>query len=136
MPDTGFSTRFYMLDYGEFLNKGVRGTKSNYIENSKTDYSYTNKQPPSGIIEKWIKKKGLKGRVNKKWKSAGNRGGQYITDKSFAFLIARSIKQKGIKSIGFFQKPLGIHYSLLKDNLLKELKFDIETYLTTFYRPK
>ena len=132
----GFSTKFYMLDYGEFLDKGVKGTKSNYIENSKTDYSYTTKQPPSGIIEKWIKKKGLKGRVDKKWKSAGNRGGQFITTKSLAFLIARSIKQKGIKSISFFQEPLSLYFKELKGNLLKELKLDIETYLTTFYRPK
>ena len=134
--ETGFSTRFYMLDYGEYLDKGVKGTKSNYIENSKTDYSYTTKQPPSGIIEKWIERKGLKGRVDKNWKSAGNKGGQFITTKSFAFLIARSIKQKGIKSISFFQKPLGFYYKELKEDMVKELKLDIESYLTTFYRPK
>jgi hypothetical protein len=133
---TGFSTQFYMLDYGEYLDKGVRGTKSNYIENSKTDYSYTTKQPPSGIIEKWIKRKGIKGRVDKDWKSAGNRGGQFITNKSLAFLIARSVKQKGIKSLSFFQKPLGFYYKELKEDMVKELKLDIESYLTTFYRPK
>ena len=31
---------------------------------------------------------------------------------------------------------LGIEYEKLKKNLLKEVKLDIETYLTTFYRPK
>ena len=56
--------------------------------------------------------------------------------KSFAFAIAKSIKRHGIKSLSFFQKPLGIGYDLLKENLLTELKLDIETYLTTFYRPK
>jgi len=132
----GFSTKFYMDDYGTFLDKGVKGTKSNYIENKNTDYSYTTKMPPPGIIEKWIKKKGLKGRVQKEWKSAGNRGGQFITNKSFAFLIARSIKQKGIKSISFFQKPLSLWYDKLQDDFLKILKLDIQTYLTTFYRPK
>ena len=129
---TGFDTKFYMADYGTFLDKGVKGTKSNYIENSKTDYSYKNKQPPSGIIEKWIKKKGIKGRVDKKWKSAGNKGGQFITHKSLAFLIARSIKQKGIKSLSFFQKPLGVEYEKLKEQILDVLKLDIENYITTY----
>ncbi|MBP93867.1 MAG: hypothetical protein CMC55_07105 [Flavobacteriaceae bacterium] len=129
---TGFDTKFYMADYGTFLDKGVKGTKSNYIENSKTNYSYKNKQPPSGIIEKWIKKKGIKGRVDKKWKSAGNKGGQFITHKSLAFLIARSIKQKGIKSLSFFQKPLGVEYEKLKEQILDVLKVDIENYITTY----
>ena len=129
---TGFDTKFYMADYGTFLDKGVKGTKSNYIENSKTDYSYKNKQPPSGIIEKWIKKKGIKGRVDKKLKSAGNKGCQFITHKSLAFLIARSIKQKGIKSLSFFQKPLGVEYEKLKEQILDVLKVDIQNYITTY----
>ena len=142
----GFSTKFYMYEYGEYLDKGVSGTEieqtfTNYRGgNEKTDFKYTNReghsQPPSGIIEKWIKKKGLKGRVNKKWKGAGNRGGQFITDKSFAFLIARGIGRHGIKSLSFFQEPFGSGYSKLKKEMLPKLKLDIETYLTTFYRPK
>tara|TARA_R100001244_G_scaffold118883_1_gene88596 strand:+ start:257 stop:844 length:588 start_codon:yes stop_codon:yes gene_type:complete len=147
--DTGFSTRFYMLDYGEFLDKGVSGTEKQIsFEDYKgrrrsSDYSYTTKQPPTGILELWIKKKGLKGRKSlikhrkgddktKKIKGAG----QFITDKSFAFAIAKTIKRKGIKSLSFFQIPLGIGYKKLQENLLTELKLDIETYLTTFYRPK
>ena len=144
--DRGFTTQFYMYDYGEFLDKGVSGTKdkqsfTNYKEGSEqTEYSYRNSpghsQPPSGVIEKWIKRKGIKGVVNKKWKGAGKRGGQPIPDKAFAFLIARSIGRHGIKSISFFQEPLGIGYRKLKKQMLKELKLDIETYLVTFYRPK
>ena len=125
--ETGFSTQFYMLDYGEYLDKGVSGNKTkrsftNYKDESQSSpYSYTTKQPPTGILEVWIKKKGLEG-------AKGN--------KSFAFAIAKTIKKEGIKSISFFQKPLGLYYRELKDDLLKELKLDIESYLTTFYRPK
>ena len=46
------------------------------------------------------------------------------------------IKREGIKSLSFFQKPLGLWYDKLQDDFLKVLKLDIETYLTTFYRPK
>lgn len=132
----GFSVKFFMSDYGTFLDKGVKGTNSNYIENKDTDYSYTTKQPPTSIIEKWIKKKGIRGRVNKDWKSAGNRGGQFIKDKSLAFLIARSIKKKGIKSVSFFTTPFSIKYKELQDNFLKQFSKDVTTYITTFTKNK
>ena len=74
---------------------------------------------------KWIKTKGLRGRVDKKWKGAGNRGGQFITNKSFAFLIARSIKEKGIKGISFFQRPLELGIKRLGNNILRGIKEDI-----------
>ena len=146
---TGFSTKFYMDDYGEFLDKGVSGNKKKQsYEDSKgqtvsSPYSYTTKGPPIDILSKWIKKKGIKpkglGRGRSKtYKSKSGKTvkgtGQYLS--GFAYLISRKIKREGIKSLSFFQKPLGVGYKLLKENLLKELKFDIETYLTTFYRPK
>jgi hypothetical protein len=135
---TGFSTKFYMLDYGEFLDKGVSGNKKkqsfkNYKNATQSSpYSYTTKGPPIDILSKWIKKKGIKPKGLGRGRSKNT--GQYIS--GFAYLISRKIKRDGIKSLSFFQKPLGIYYDDLKDNLLKELKLDIETYLTTFYRPK
>ena len=60
--------------------------------------------------------------------------GQFITNKSFAFAIAKTIQKKGIKSLSFFQAPLGEEYEKLKEGLLTELKEDIESYITTFYR--
>ena len=136
--DTGFSTKFYMLDYGEFLDKGVSGNKqkqsfTNYKNSTQSSpYSYTSKGPPIDIISKWIKKKGIEPKGLGRGRSKNT--GQYIS--GFAYLISKKIKRDGIKSISFFQQPLGVYYNDLKDNLLKELKLDIETYLTTFYRPK
>tara|TARA_R100001244_G_scaffold121474_1_gene91097 strand:- start:55 stop:621 length:567 start_codon:yes stop_codon:yes gene_type:complete len=135
---TGFSAKFYMLDYGEFLDKGVSGNKkkrsfTNYKNSTQSSpYSYTTKGPPIDILSKWIKKKGIKPKGLGRGRSKNT--GQYIS--GFAYLISRKIKRDGIKSISFFQKPLGIYYDDLKENLLKELKLDIETYITTFYRPK
>jgi hypothetical protein len=147
---SGFSTKFYMDDYGEFLDKGVSGNKKkqSYKDSKgKTQSSpgkgFTTKHPPTGIIEKWIKRKGLKGRdmgstyINKKGERIQRPAtGRFIKNKSFAFAIAKSIQKKGIKSLSFFQKPLGLWYDKLQDDFLKVLKLDIETYLTTFYRPK
>ena len=123
--DKGFSTRFYMLDYGTYLDKGVSGNEEeiSYINTKgqtvSSPYSYTTKHPPTSILEVWIAKKGLEG-------TKGN--------KSFAFAIAKTIKKKGIKSLSFFQAPLGEEYKKLKEGMLTELKLDIESYLTTFYR--
>jgi len=135
---TGFSTQFYMLDYGTYLDKGVSGNKQKRSYTSykgavaSSPYSYTTKGPPIDILSKWIKMKGIKGHGVKKGRS--KKTGQYIS--GFAYLISRKIKRDGIKSLSFFQEPLGVEYEKLKEGLLTELKLDIENYLTTFYRPK
>ena len=126
----GFTTKFYMLDYGTFVDKGVSGNKikRGYINTegfaASSPYSYKSKQPPANILAKWVAKKGLKGRDKKT--------GRFISNMSLAFLIARKIKRDGIQGISFFQKPLGIRYGELKTELLNVLKLDIEMYITTY----
>ena len=135
---TGFSTKFYMEDYGTFLDKGVSGNKKkqSFQDNQGTmkssPYSYTTKGPPIDILSKWIKRKGIKPKGLGRGRSKDT--GQYIS--GFAYLISKKIKRDGIKSLSFFQKPLGLWYDKLQDDFLKIFKKDIQTYLTTFYRPK
>lgn len=114
--------RFKMADYGKYVDKGVSG---NEVIRTFTDrdgrtqtspFKYTTKQPPSGIIEKWIKRKGLKGRDKK---------GRFITHKSLSFLIARSIKKKGIQGISFFQKPMMLAMRQFGSKFGKAIKEDI-----------
>ena len=130
------SIKFYMADYGAFIDKGVSGNKKKQSYTNwegktiSSPFKYGSKQPPSSIIQKWIKKKGIKGRVDKNWKSAGNRGGQFITNKSLAFLIARSIKLKGIKGTSFFQRPLQLGLENLGQDFLQALREDITEGLT------
>ena len=123
-PDgKGFVVKFYMADYGAFLDKGVSGNKKkqsykNYENQTESSpYSYTTKQPPPGILAKWIKKKGIKGRDKK--------SGRFISNLSLAFIIGRSIKRDGIKSLSFFQKPLGLGMKSFGKNLLGSIKDDI-----------
>ena len=130
----GFSVKFYMLDYGSYLDEGVSGNKKkqSYINTkgiTKTSqYSYTSKGPPIDILSKWIKKKGIKPKGLGTGRS--KKTGQFVS--GFAFLISRKIKREGIKSISFFQQPLGVEYEKLQNQILKGLKLDIQTYLTTF----
>ena len=119
----GFTVQFYMNNYGQFLDKGVSGTKErqNYKDyNNKvisSPFKYTNKQPPPGILSKWISKKGIKGRDKKT--------GRFISNMSLAFIIGRAIKRDGIKSLSFFQKPLGLGLKQFGKDLLDNVAEDI-----------
>ena len=129
-PDAdGFVVQFFMADYGTFLDKGVSGNKKkqsfkNYENQSESSpYKYTTKQPPSGILAKWIKKKGIKGRDKKT--------GRFISNLSLAFLIGRKIKRDGIKSLSFFQKPLGLGLKQFGKDLLGAITTDIIDNIST-----
>ena len=125
----GFLVQFYMDSYGTFVDKGVSGNKQKRTfkdyENKtvSSPYKYTNKQPPPGILAKWIKKKGIKGRDKKT--------GRFISNMSLAFIIGRAIKRDGIQGISFFQKPLGLGLKQFGKDLLGNLKEDIIEGLTT-----
>ena len=116
------TVRFKMNSYGAFVDKGVSGTDKkrsfkDYKGKTKSSpFKYKAKQPPSRIIEKWIKRKGLKGRDKK---------GRFITHKSLSFLIARSIKKKGIQGISFFQKPLMLGMKQFSSKFGKAIADDI-----------
>ena len=117
IPDgDGYSTQFYMADYGTFVDEGVSGNKkqrkfTNWKqEQIVSSYKYKNKQPPPGILAKWIKKKGIKGRDKK--------SGRFISHLSLAYIIGRKIKRDGIKGLSFFQKPLGLGMKQFGQHLL------------------
>ena len=129
-----YSVKFYMLDYGTFVDEGVSGNKkerkfTNWKqEKIVSSYKYKKKQPPPDILSRWIKKKGIKGRDKKT--------GRFISNMSLAFIMGRKIKSQGIQGISFFQQPFGIRYEEMKEQFLKEFKKDISTYLTTFTKHK
>jgi hypothetical protein len=131
---TGFDTMFYMNDYGTYLDEGVSGTKVSHSftdakgKTRKSSYSYTTKGPPIDILSKWVKKKGIKGHGMKKGRDKNT--GRYIT--GLAIYISKKIKTRGIKSLSFFQKPLGVEYIKLKEQILDVLKLDIQNYITTY----
>mgnify|MGYP003126425810 CR=1 FL=1 len=124
----GFSVQFYMDSYGTFVDKGVSGTdvrrsfKDYKGRTISSPYKYTTKQPPSRVLDKWIVKKGIAPRDEK---------GRFMSRKSISFLIARSIKRKGIQGISFFQKPLMLGLKQFGKDMLGAVKDDIINGLTT-----
>ena len=132
----GFAVQFYMNSYGTFVDKGVSGTKT---KRTFKDYKSKTISSPykfgtgssrvgkakggmSGIMAKWVKKKGFQWRDKK---------GRFMSHKSMGYIIARSIYSKGIQGISFFQKPLGLGLKQFGKDLLENVKEDIIEGLTT-----
>jgi len=128
----GFTVQFFMSSYGQYVDKGVSGTKTkrtfkNYKSKViKSPYAYRNakghSQPPSSALDKWVVKKGIAPRDAK---------GRFIKRKTLTFLVARSIGRKGIQGISFFQKPLGLALKQFGSQLLGSVKEDIINSITS-----
>ena len=84
------------VKHAPFLHWGVNGTQ----KNQKSPFFNFRKQPPSSVFIPWIKAKGIrlrdeKGKFKKQTESNMN---------ALAFLIARSVKRKGIVGLRFYEK--------------------------------
>ena len=109
---------FSMDVHGLFVDKGVKGSKSS-AKAPNSPYSFKSKMPPVAVIAKWVKRRGLKGR---------DKNGRFIKDNTLAYLIARSIFQKGMKPSLFFTKPFEAGYKKYIDiDLIKAFGEDIDT---------
>jgi len=107
----GDKVSFLSEDYGEYIDKGVKGAKSTYPESSASPFKYTTKRPPAEVFEKWIKKSNIQGRDKKT--------GRFITRQSLSYIIANSIYSKGIKATMFFTKPFEEALPLFEDEFLE-----------------
>ena len=108
-------------DYWEFVDQGVQGAGgfkgSGRKRGQGSPFKFGRKQPPLRAILPWISLKGIKGRDKK---------GRFITKNSLAFLIARSIKQRGIERTRFISKPYDDMIDDLKLELVGALAEDVD----------
>lgn len=119
-----FRLGFQLGDYGEFVDKGVRGKKQGRWKTPYRFGSGTHKGSWgkfTNSLEKWIRVKGIKGRDQKT--------GRFISNKSLSFLIARSIYNKGLKPSLFFTKAFDKHYKKLNKDLVESFGLDVEEFL-------
>ena len=101
---------FLSEKYGEFLDKGVKGSKSTYPESSASPFRYRDKMPPASAFDKWSIKSGIAPRDSK---------GKFIKRKSLNYIIANSIFRKGIRASLFFTKPFEEALPLFEDEMLE-----------------
>ena len=89
--------------YWDFINKGVKGTK-NIKADSKTPYKFKQgkKSIPISVAEKWLGYNKLKVTAVKPYRKLGVEQKALDYKKSLAYVLARSIHRKGIKSTHYF----------------------------------
>ena len=111
-------------DYWIFVDQGVQGAGgfkgSGKKRGQGSPFKFGRKQPPLRAIMPWISIKGIKGRDKK---------GRFIKKESLAFLIARSIKQKGLERTLFISKPYEEMLEDLKDELAEAVALDLDNSL-------
>ena len=84
--------RFEYNYYGEFIDKGVKGSKETYIKSMNSPYKFRNNKGsvPVKPIKEWLAKRGK--------------------DQKLAYAVARSIYRKGIEATKFFSAPFNKRY--------------------------
>ena len=115
--------KFNMEDYGDFQDKGVKGsnpTKSHKMK-EYTPYSYKSKMPPLKDLRKWVGNRGFQFR---------DAGGRFMSYDSTAFLIQRSIFQKGIPQTLFFTKPFRRQFKNLPQDIIEAFAADVDDWLS------
>ncbi len=102
LEEKAFLLDFLMQDYGQFVDKGVKGKSSTYPETrralSKFQYG-SGRGIKGGLtkgIGKWLRKKRFQWRDEK---------GRFMSYQSMQYLIVKSIYNKGLKANMFFSKP-------------------------------
>jgi len=125
LTTSGFKVLVAMPDYYEFMDKGVKGTKSTYSESADSPFAYKKKYPNIGAIREWMNKnsitqlkQGNKSATKKPRASTLKRSSRKSNTKSgkkdelesrlrlIAFLIARSIFEKGLKASNFYSNVI------------------------------
>ena len=129
----GYNLVFKAADYATFVDKGVSGTKTTrtyhnvFGKRQRSPFSY--KPYPTGLganigaLEKWISRKGIKGRDKKT--------GKFIKTKSLAYLFSKSIQRKGLAATSFFSKPMSVELAKFDTEILKNFKADVITHFET-----
>jgi len=116
----GYSLSFEMEEYGFYQDKGVKGKKSS-AKAPKSPYKFgSGKGKKGGLtegIQRWVKAR--------KFQFKDKRG-KFMSYDSTAWLITRSIYAKGLRPTLFFTKPFEAAYKRLPQELVNDLKIDLE----------
>ena len=113
-----------MEDYGQFVDKGVKGKTSTYPE---TKAALSQFQYGSGTGQKGGLTKGIRGWLNKKKFQFRDKKGRFMSYESMTYIIARSIYNKGLKANLFFTKPFEKGIEKLPQNLYKAFVTDVDS---------
>lgn len=123
MPNS-FESYIEMEMYGQFQDKGVKGkTSSTKAPNSPFKFG-------SGTGKKGGLTSGIKSWVTaKRFQFRDKEKGRFLSYESTAFLITKSIYNKGMKPTNFFTAPFEKAFKRLPDDIVEAYGLDVETFL-------
>jgi hypothetical protein len=111
-----------MEAYGNFVDKGVRGvTSSAKAPNSPFKFGTgTGKGSLRTAIEGWVKRKRFQFRKP---------NGQFMSYKSTALLVTRSIWHKGLETTNFLTNAFEEEFKELPEEIIKAYGLDVDKFL-------
>jgi len=119
-----FRLTFLMTEYGEYVDKGVQGKKSSSKAPDSPFKFGSGTGRKGGLtdgISKWVQQKQIQFRDRK--------SGKFLSYQSTAFLITRSVYNKGIRPSLFFTRPFEKAFERLPDELVEAYGLDVEQFL-------
>ena len=128
-----YSLTFIMEDYGEFIDRGVKGAGGKKADGStwkkkrisnvsifKQRTGYKDKRPPASAFSGWIIRRGIAPR---------NKKGQFTTRKGLLHAIATSVFHTGLETTNFFTKPFEKAFKKLPDELVEAYGLEVDKLL-------
>ena len=115
---------FEMEDYGAYQDSGVKGKSSG---NSLSTFKQggfrfgTGTGKEGGLTEginQWVK--------DRRFQFKDRESGRFLSYEQTAFIITRSIWQKGIEATRFFSKPFEVGFERLPEELVEAYALDVE----------
>lgn len=118
---------FNMAEYGYYQDRGVKGRFSTYPEINKygTKAQFGSGKGKKGglteAINNWV--------ASKRFQFRDKETGRFMSYKSTAYLIIRSIYNKGLKPSLFFTKPFEKYFNRLPETLTDSFALDMENFI-------
>jgi len=110
-----FTLSISMEDYGAYVDKGVKGKSSSSLAPTSPFKFGTGNGKSGGLTDAtlgWVQRRRIQFKDRKT--------GKFYTYKQTAFVIARSIYNKGLKTTNFFSRPFENEFKKLPEQIVKD----------------
>lgn len=119
--ENSISQSFTGSIYADFQDKGVKGRESS-SKAPNSPYQYRAKMANYEAVLTWVSNRKIQFRTN---------GGQFMSFRSTAFIVARSIAKTGIPATNFFTKPATKQGKILRKKLQNSLALDFAEFVVS-----
>lgn len=119
-----FELSFSMEDYGKFVDKGVKGVSSS-AKAPTSPFKFGTGTGRKGGLTNSIKGWTTRKRIQFKDRNTG----KFLSYESTAFLIMRSIWNKGLETTNFFERPFELAFKRLPDEIVDKYGLEVDRLL-------